>query len=542
MKFLKLLFSQKSIDIKFLTIMAVASGLANAFILAIINQSAEMASNEDVSFYYLGVFIVVFAIFYIAKKRALIYSANHIENAVRDIKIRISDKIRHAELSTMDKFEQKNSQIYNTLVQDTSLLAYVGSIMIDSAASSIMLLFALGYMFFISPIAFAITFIIISFGSYYYLSLNTHVLKKSHEATKVEHNLLDSLIGMLSGFNEIKINRLKSDRVFASHSDIAQDLRDKKTEISLDYVSITMFFQVLLYLLLALVLFVLPHLDMVDSAVIIKIIASLLFIMSPLEKIIDSIPIISKADVAIVNIQKLEKQLDSNEIIVKNYELDPIKKFDTIELNSIEFNYYDKQGEKSFGVGAIDLKINSGDIIFIVGGNGSGKSTLIKLLLGLYFPHKGSISCDNKEIVDQNYAQYRDLFSIVLTDFHLFDKLYGVQEDNSSKVNKLLEKMGLSSKTAFVDGAFTNLDLSTGQRKRVALINSILEDKQIYVFDEWASDQDPEFREYFYNTLLKELKAQGKTIIAVTHDDKYFGIADKIYKLTYGKLSKFENI
>jgi len=177
-----------------------------------------------------------------------------------------------------------------------------------------------------------------------------------------------------------------------------------------------------------------------------------------------------------------------------------------------------------------------------VGGNGSGKSTLIKLLLGLYFPHKGSISCDNKEIVDQNYAQYRDLFSIVLTDFHLFDKLYGVQEDNSSKVNKLLEKMGLSSKTAFVDGAFTNLDLSTGQRKRVALINSILEDKQIYVFDEWASDQDPEFREYFYNTLLKELKAQGKTIIAVTHDDKYFGIADKIYKLTYGKLSKFENI
>jgi len=542
MKFLKLLFSQKSIDLKFLTIMAVASGLANAFILAIINQSAEMASNEDVSFYYLGVFVVVFAIFYTTKKRALIYSANHIESVVRDIKIRISDKIRHAELSTMDKFEQKNSQIYNTLVQDTSLLAYVGSIMVDSAASSIMLLFALGYMFFISPIAFAITFIVIGFGSYYYLSLNTYVLKKSHEATKVEHNLLDSLIGMLSGFNEIKINRLKSDRVFAGHSDIAQDLRDKKTEISLDYVSITMFFQVLLYLLLALVLFVLPHLDMVDSAVIIKIIASLLFIMSPLEKIIDSIPIISKADVAIVNIQKLEKQLDSNEIIVKNYELDPIKKFDTIELNSIEFNYYDKQGEKSFGVGAIDLKINSGDIIFIVGGNGSGKSTLIKLLLGLYFPHKGSISCDNKEIVDQNYAQYRDLFSIVLTDFHLFDKLYGVQEDNSSKVNKLLEKMGLSSKTAFVDGAFTNLDLSTGQRKRVALINSILEDKQIYVFDEWASDQDPEFREYFYNTLLKELKAQGKTIIAVTHDDKYFGIADKIYKLTYGKLSKFENI
>ena len=145
----------------------------------------------------------------------------------------------------------------------------------------------------------------------------------------------------------------------------------------------------------------------------------------------------------------------------------------------------------------------------------------------------------NGELLDQDiYADYRELFAIVFTDFHLFDRLYGIQDIDSAKVNALIEEMGLASKTRFKKGAFTNTSLSTGQRKRLAYINTVLEDKQIYIFDELAADQDPGFRKRFYEVLLPRLKEQGKTVIAVTHDDKYFATADRVLKMDEGQLSE----
>ena len=146
---------------------------------------------------------------------------------------------------------------------------------------------------------------------------------------------------------------------------------------------------------------------------------------------------------------------------------------------------------------------------------------------------------DEEEIDSSNYQQYRELFSIILTDFYLFKKLYGLGEIDAKKMKELLKEMGLFNKTKFIDNAFTNRNLSTGQKKRLALINTILEDKDIYVFDEWAADQDPTFRKYFYEVILKDLKADGKTIIAVTHDDHYFHVADRVIKMEYGEM-KFE--
>ena len=141
------------------------------------------------------------------------------------------------------------------------------------------------------------------------------------------------------------------------------------------------------------------------------------------------------------------------------------------------------------------------------------------------------------EVLDHDlYHNYRELFSIIFTDFHLFDRLYGLEEVDRKKVKSLLAKMELSLKTNYRDGAFTTTDLSTGQRKRLAYVAAMLDDKQIYVFDEWAADQDPVFRKFFYEVLLPELRDQGKTIIAVTHDDKYFSSADRVLKMDEGVL------
>ena len=157
-------------------------------------------------------------------------------------------------------------------------------------------------------------------------------------------------------------------------------------------------------------------------------------------------------------------------------------------------------------------------------------------MLNLYYPTGGEIVVDDNSIDEYNRSSYRDLFSIILNDFYLSKEIYGIDKIDYRLIKKLLKEMGLNNKTKFVNGAFTNIALSTGQKKRLALIVSILEDKQIYVFDEWAADQDPEFRKYFYETILKRLQEQGKTVIAVTHDDKYFNLADKIYKMQDGRM------
>lgn len=217
--------------------------------------------------------------------------------------------------------------------------------------------------------------------------------------------------------------------------------------------------------------------------------------------------------------------------------LSPIVDFQTIEFKSVYFHYPAKDPSSAFSVGPIDLVLQKGESLFLIGGNGSGKSTLLKLLTGLYFPVSGEVCVDGRRIDYQDYPAYRELFSAIFDDFFLFDRIYGVDEVPAERIQSLLKLMQLENKVRFENGAFSDINLSTGQRKRLAMIVSLLDDKPICVYDEWAADQDPEFRKYFYGQLLEDLKAQGKTIIAVSHDDRYFHVADRVIKMDYGKMA-----
>jgi len=187
-------------------------------------------------------------------------------------------------------------------------------------------------------------------------------------------------------------------------------------------------------------------------------------------------------------------------------------------------------------VGPLSTRIRRGETIFIVGGNGCGKTTALKLLTGLYYPGSGTIRVDRELLTRGNVQNYRELFSTVFAQFHLFDRLYGLEKADPEQVKALLVEMELAGKTRFEGGRFTDLSLSTGQRKRLALVVALLEDKEILVFDEWAADQDPHFRKYFYEVVLKRLKEQGKTVLAVTHDERFWKLADRIVKMEYGSI------
>ncbi len=191
--------------------------------------------------------------------------------------------------------------------------------------------------------------------------------------------------------------------------------------------------------------------------------------------------------------------------------------------------------DSQFTLGPIDLEFQPGEVVFIVGGNGSGKSTLAKLITGLYIPETGKILLDGQIIENDNRVWYRQHFSVIFSDFYLFDRLLGVTH-NYLQAQTYLKRLQLEHKVKIVDGKLSTTALSQGQRKRLALLTAYLEDRPIYLFDEWAADQDPTFKEVFYRELLPELRDRGKCVLVISHDDHYFHLGDRIIKLDYGQI------
>jgi putative ATP-binding cassette transporter len=209
----------------------------------------------------------------------------------------------------------------------------------------------------------------------------------------------------------------------------------------------------------------------------------------------------------------------------------------SLELVNVTYPYHKADTDDYFVLGPINLQINRGESVFLVGGNGSGKSTLAKILTGLYSPKSGEVVLDGARICDTNRDWYRQHFSAIFSDFHLFSKLLGVDHPHlDRKAEYYLDKLKLVGKVSVDQGRLSTLKLSQGQRKRLALLTSYLEDRLIYLFDEWAADQDPVFKDLFYTEILPDLKQSDKTVIVISHDDRYFHLADKLVKLEDGKV------
>jgi putative ATP-binding cassette transporter len=206
-------------------------------------------------------------------------------------------------------------------------------------------------------------------------------------------------------------------------------------------------------------------------------------------------------------------------------------------------SYHQEKGNSEFQLGPINLTLHPGELIFLIGGNGSGKTTLVKLLMGLYEPESGEIRVDGKPVTMAERDDYRQQFSAVFFDFYLFERLFGIEvQDLDGETQKYLDLLQLNHKLTVKNGQLSTIDLSQGQRKRVALLHAYLEDRPIYIFDEWAADQDPQFKRIFYYELVPELKARGKTVIVISHDDRYYGLADRLVKLEAGKVEYDEAV
>jgi putative ATP-binding cassette transporter len=252
-----------------------------------------------------------------------------------------------------------------------------------------------------------------------------------------------------------------------------------------------------------------------------------MFVVGVCMGIVQTIPVLLAADVASDNIERLEARLRAIASAAQVDTLEPRRRFDKIEMRNVVFSYKDKSSEAVFRVGPLNFTLHSGDLVFVSGGNGSGKSTFLKLLSGLYEPDSGEILLDGVRIDDANRDAYRELIAAIFVDYHLFQRLYGITDPDPGEVDRLLTQFRLLEKTRLGgDGEFSTLDLSGGQRKRLALIVSLLEKRPILLLDEWTADQDPDFRRKFYDELLPELQQAGATIVVITHDDRYLAELD----------------
>lgn len=536
MKLLDFYRKESTVSFSSIIFMAAISGISNAGLLIIINKAAETASYEKLNFRLFLMFAITMAVFVISKRYLLNKSTMLSENVIKQIRIRIMDKIRHCKLSFLE--ELGGSEVYNRLTQDTNQISQSSTIVINAGQSAIMVLFASIYMAFLSKTAFVITLIAVSFAVMIYLSKLGKIHSDLQISSEKETKFFDSLNDILGGFKELKVNTAKSNDIFREFKQIGDEAEQLKVNVGIQFVNNFIFANSFFYILMAVIVFLLPSLSETYTDVIFKTTAAVLFIINPLGGVVEAVPYLSKANVAIENIYKLENILDTAGKDAHDGD-EKIKFISKIQLENILFSYTDKEGNPLFTVGPVNLTIPRGELLFIVGGNGSGKSTLLKLITGMYYPLSGRITLDDDDI-RANYASFRELFSIIFTDFHLFNKLYGLEDIDINKLNDLLKTMELFKKTKYVEDRFTNINLSTGQRKRLALIVALMEDKPIYIFDEVAADQDPEFKKYFYEVLLKKLKLIGKTIIAVSHDEQYFHVADRVLKMEYGSIYEYD--
>jgi cyclic peptide transporter len=316
--------------------------------------------------------------------------------------------------------------------------------------------------------------------------------------------------------------------------------RDKLIKAAIKFVNALMVGEFLLISILGSVGFVIPVLfPHIQTFTLMGFLMVLLYLIGPVNTILGSIPGIMQTRIAWQRIRSFLHDVPAN-MSAEDMKPLPAESLDIqhIDAKGVYFEYESQMEEENFSVGPVDFSIDKGEIVFIVGGNGSGKTTLAKLLTGLYIPDKGTITVDGKEI--DNY-RLGELFSVVFSDYHLFEKLYDVNlDDKETDVEHYLNLLRLKEKVSLEENRFSTIDLSGGQRKRLALLRCYLEDRPIYLFDELAADQDPEFRKFFYRELLVKMKEMGKMVIAITHDDHYFDVADRVIKMDMGQIELIE--
>jgi cyclic peptide transporter len=506
-----------------LVFMSGIAGVSTAAILATVNAGAQAATESKSSVISAVLFIVSIVLFVKTQRYILIATTVEIETIIHKVRLRLMDYVRQSELLPLDAIGR--SEIVSAITKETATLTQAAN-MFAFASQAVVLVFFVGlYIAVLSFWAFVMTVVVIGLAAALFLATSKRAALEQREALEWENRLFDRLTDLLDGFKEVRLNSARSEELFNDIVEVSRKAANIKIRTQTDTLKRMIFSQSSIYMLLGVVVFLVPTISTSAGTSIQKTTTALLFVISALWGVVQSVPLVLAADASAENIERLEARLRATAATAYPG-AEPNRHFDKIEVRDVTFHYTDKSSDAAFKIGPLDFTIRRGELVFIMGGNGSGKSTFLKVLAGLYKPDSGDILLDGLRIGDGNRETYRSLITAIFSDYHLFQRLYGIPEPDAAELNRLLTDFHLLDKTRLTDREFQTLDLSGGQRKRLALIVSLLEKRPILLLDEWAAEQDPEYRRKFYHDLLPELTRAGATIVVISHDDRYIDELD----------------
>ena len=395
------------------------------------------------------------------------------------------------------------------------------------------------YMALLSWQVFGIAVVVVGLGMLGYHWAHLHAIRHLRGASVEQDLLFGHFRAMTDGAKELRLNRRKRILFGAEVLDRSiESVRRQRTLGMSIFVASSSWGNFLMYAFIGLVLFVLVG-DVPDRARVMTGFSILfIYMITPLEILLMNLPRANMAKVSAARIAEVMAALKSNETAPATaLDATSATRLHSLRLQGVVHRYYHEQHDDFFTLGPVNLEFGPGELVFLVGGNGSGKTTLAKMLAGLYPPDQGTLALNDEIVDDANRDRYRQLFAAVFSDFHLFDRLLETgHADLDEEGNRLLRNLYLHHKVQLKDGAFTTRSLSQGQRKRLALVVATLEDRPFFIFDEWAADQDPLFKKVFYHDVLPGLRAAGKAVLVITHDDQYFHLADRLVKMESGQV------
>lgn len=534
MNLIRLLMQYSSQTLIFAVVTGVLSGGSAAGLIALINLVLEQNvwSVETLAWMFAGLCLLRLVTNF-ASQVLLVHLS---QTAVFDLRLGLSKRILAAPLRHLETIGAH--RLLATLTGDIQSISDTAFILPFVFVNIAILLGCQIYLLWLSPMVFLIATGFLFLGAVSYQMPTVKAFSLLKQARDQEDKLLNHFRAIILGSKELKLNSHRRHEFFSEDlRPAALSYRSKSVLGNTVFAAAASWGQTLFFICIGLLLFALPAVKTIEAAVLSGYTLTIIYVMTPLEYIARMMPPLSKATVALKKIESLGLDLPP-ELAQTNSKTRIFKHaWHSLRLSNVTHTYYQEKADDQFTLGPIELTFYPGELVFILGGNGSGKSTLAKLIAGLYTPETGQIYLGDDLIQPHNQEWYRQQFSAVFSDFYLFERCLGIDpQQTSAKVKDYLQRLQLDHKVEVIENRLSTTALSQGQRKRLALLAAYLEDRPIYLFDEWASDQDPVFKKIFYTQILPELKRRGKAVLVITHDDQYFDLADRIVKLEYGQL------
>jgi len=529
--------------------LALMSGLGNAMIIFVINETFVRSDNLTSGLLaYFGLAVLMYVVGQRYIQSMLVRLTNQF---VYEKRMELAGKLLETDYAHMERMER--GRVEATLSSDTEEISSSIGLVVTGGTNVVTLLCCFAYLGIMNVYALLLSLAIIAIlaGIYYVAGEKANQLFE--ETRDIQNRFFGYIADLLRGFKELALSRSRRREFREAMDESCETFRDKRTGAQMRFVHVFIIGETLFVLVIGCVVFLFPAIfKQMDQDMLRSYVFVFLYMTGPVNQLLDSLPQIALIRVSWGRVKRLIQEVDerrqtqpteasmhslasSSPSELSTVRADERAALLELTLQGVVYRYpEDAEGRRPFAVGPVDCAFRGGEVAFITGGNGSGKSSLAKLITGLYRPSEGRILLNGRVASEE---ELRESFTAIFADFHLFDALYGIDTSGrEEEIEAYLTLLELQDKVAVQDGSFTTTRLSTGQKKRLALLVAYLEARPICLFDEWAADQDPTYRRLFYEQLLPQMKARGTCVIAITHDDAYFDTADRVIKMDTGQL------